>query len=64
MSNLLFKYPHTQAQDFAYSRTDDLKQNAYIQGSTLLNKIRHSGFNIGTDRLVGFSLKIQQGQFS
>jgi hypothetical protein len=64
MTNLLLKYQHTQAHYFAYSRRDDLRKNASVQGTTLFNKIRQAGFNISTDHLVGFFLKTQQGQFS
>jgi hypothetical protein len=64
MTNLFFKYQHTQVQDFAYSRREDLRKNASAQASTLFNRIRQGGFNIGTDRLLGFFLKTQQGQFS
>jgi hypothetical protein len=64
MTNLFFKYQYTQVQDFAYSRREGLRKNDSAQGSTLFNRIRQGGFNIGTDCLFGFSLKTQQGQFS
>jgi len=64
MTNLLFKHHNTHVQGFSDTGTEDFRQNDTFQATTIFNRNRQTGIDIGSGYWVVVSLHIQKGQFS